>query len=516
MTEVAGDIAGLKVAEARKRIVEILEGEGLALDKQSVSQSVRVHERCDTPVEYVVATQWFVKVLDYKKEFLEIGDRIEWYPAYMKNRYRDWVENLGWDWCISRQRYFGVTFPLWYCNNCGEITLADENRLPLDPNESQPDQPCACGSASFTPEQDVMDTWATSSMSPQIVGKWLSDPTLYEKVFPYSVRPQAHEIIRTWAFYTIVKSYHHFKAVPWHKITLSGWGLAPGGSEKISKSRGGGPIAPNAILQKYSADAVRYWTSSTGFGKDSVINEEKIQAGAKLVTKLWNVAKFSSRFFKGYQPPAEIPALSTADRWMLSRTQQLVRRVTALFEDYDYATAKSETETFFWNLADNYLEMAKTRLYNEDNPGRAGGLYVLYQVLLTLIKLFAPFFPHVTEQIYQELFNPTPWENSLHRSSWPTTSETLIDEAALAAGEALVEIATAIRRYKSERSISLATELKQLQIATADENLANLLREATADIMSVTRAAQVEIVPILNPDLEVLSTDGAVSLAIAR
>jgi valyl-tRNA synthetase len=511
----AGDFAGLKVTEARAKIVETLEQQGLVLNKQSTAQSVRVHERCDTPVEYIVVPQWFVKVLDFKPELLAAGDQIEWYPAYMKARYQEWVENLRWDWCISRQRYFGVTFPVWYCNQCNEITVADFDQLPLDPNEQQPRKPCACGSTSFTPEQDVMDTWATSSMSPQIVGKWLSDPELYRQVYPMELRPQAHEIIRTWAFYTIVKSHHHFGTVPWKKIALSGWGLAGEGGGKISKSRGGGPAAPMAIIEKYSADAVRYWTSSTGFGKDSIINEEKIQMGAKLVTKMWNVAKFSRRFLEGYKPAEKLPTFSTADRWMLSKMQQLIKRVTALFEDYDYSTAKSETEAFFWNLADNYLEMSKTRLYSDDSANREGALYTLHQVLLTLLKLFAPFFPHVTEQIYQELFAANPWQESLHRSTWPEANEALIDPQMEAAGEALVLIATAVRRYKSDHSLSLAAELKQLQVAPEEANLREVLAGAQLDIMSVTRASQVEVVANLSEDLESLKTEGKLELALA-
>ena len=357
----------------------------------------------------------------------------------METRFREWVENLNWDWCISRQRYYGVTFPVWYCDACGAVILASEDELPLDPTTCAPSHPCACGSTSFTPETDVMDTWATSSLSPQIVGQWLTNPALYAKVYPFSLRPQAHEIIRTWAFYTIVKSYHHFGATPWTDAAISGWGLAPEGTGKISKSRGGGPMPPMEMLEQYSADAVRYWTSSTGFGKDSVISEEKIQTGAKLVTKLWNVARFAERFIAngrgeaareepstakimdpptvlssedagGAASPLRLP-LSPADRWILARLQTLIRRVTDLFRGYDYAAAKSEIETFFWrDLADNYLEMAKLRLYNAD----MGASFTLDYVLLTTLKLFAPFLPHVTEEIYQHLFAERDGAVSIH------------------------------------------------------------------------------------------------------
>ncbi|HEV2457220.1 MAG TPA: valine--tRNA ligase, partial [Ktedonobacterales bacterium] len=210
LTEAAGPYAGLTPGEARRRIVADLEARGLVLGREQITQTVRAHERDDVPVEYIVTPQWFVRALDYKAELIAAGERIAWHPEHMGARYREWVENLKWDWGVSRQRYFGVPFPLWYCVACGEVLLADEDALPVDPTETAPGRACICGSTSFTPERDVMDTWATSSMSPQIVGRFLSEPALYARVFPFVLRPQAHEIIRTWAFYTILKSLHHF------------------------------------------------------------------------------------------------------------------------------------------------------------------------------------------------------------------------------------------------------------------------------------------------------------------
>jgi valyl-tRNA synthetase len=368
MTSSAGKFEGLPVQEARRQIAEALEASGELVDQRVIDQSVRVHERCDTPAEYAVMRQWFIRVLDAKDTLLRLGTQVNWYPNHMEVRYREWVENLDWDWCISRQRYYGVAFPIWYCEGCGEVMLAEESELPVDPVEQSPRRPCACGSTSFRPEEDVLDTWATSSLSPQIVGRWLKEPALYGKVFPFSLRPQAHEIIRTWAFYTIAKSQYHFDALPWANAAISGWGVAPEGSGKISKSRGGGPMSPMEMIELYSADAVRYWAASTGPGKDAIISEEKIQMGSKLVIKLWNVARFSQRFLTAYAPAGPVgdkmPNLSPADGWILARTQRLVRRVTDLFQRYEYSAAKSETEIFFWHdLADNYLEMAKVRLY---------------------------------------------------------------------------------------------------------------------------------------------------------
>jgi valyl-tRNA synthetase len=493
LTAIAGLFAGLSVSAARAAVIERLESDGLLLARQPTEQSVRVHERCDTPVEYIVTQQWFVRVLDSKEAFLGAGARVNWYPAGMQIRYREWVENLHWDWCISRQRYYGVPFPVWYCS-CGTTLAADQSQLPVDPTTQRPPGPCICGSEDFTAEEDVMDTWATSCCSPQIAGRLLIEPDLYRRVFPMSLRPQAHEIIRTWAFDTIVMSHYRFGAVPWKDVLISGWGVAAGGTEKISKSRGGGPMAPMAMLERYSADAARYWAASTGPGKDAVISEEKIGAGQKLVTKLWNVAVFAQRFLDGYQPPTDRPALSPADRWLLHELQELIRQATAQFAAYEYASAKSATETFFWSvLADNYLEMAKKRLYDADNPGHEAARYTLQSVLLTVITLFAPILPYVTEEIYQGLFRQSEGCASIHRSRWPEVDDSLIDPAAHDAGEALVAIANAVRRYKSERHLSLGAELPGLHVQAGSEELREALVGAEDDIAGVTRAQIVDL-----------------------
>jgi valyl-tRNA synthetase len=410
-----------------------------------------------------------------------------------------------------------VAFPVWYCADCDEILLADVDQLPVDPTDQQPTRACSCGSTSFIPEEDVMDTWATSSMTPQIAGRWLVDKELYEMVFPMSLRPQGHEIIRTWAFYTIVKSYHEFGVLPWKEVAISGWGLAGEGAGKISKSRGGGPMSPMGMIEKYSADAVRYWAASTGLGRDAIISEEKIAVGARLVTKLWNVARFSERFLEEYRVPTELPAFTPTDRWLLSRTQRLILRASELFRSYDYAAAKSETESFFWReLADNYLEMSKERLYDASNEMHEGARYTLYHVFLAVLKLFAPFLPYVTETIYKSLFAGSEGTESIHVASWPQADEAMIDDKAEAAGELLVDLATAVRRYKSESNISLGAELQRLQLATTDPAIAEMLQEARADIKSVTRASIIEVSQTLDPDVEQIKTEGEVKVGLVR
>ncbi len=511
MTDLAGPLAGLPAKEARTAMVDSLAVQGLLLGEEVIEQPVRVHERCSSPVEYSVTQQWFVRLLDHKAALLAAGEAVIWHPPHMALRYREWVEALNWDWCISRQRAFGVPFPVWICDACGTVITAEIAELPVDPVMSSPTRLCKCGSASFAPDPDVMDTWATSSLSPQIAGQWLSDPDFYAKVFPFSLHPQAHEIIRTWAFYSIVKSSYHFERVPWHTAVISGWGLAPEGGGKLSKSRGDGSLPPSAMVETYSADAVRYWAASAGFGKDAVISEEKVRAGAKLVTKLWNVARFVSRFAalqpSGVGSESAIPPLTPADRWILSQLTRLVAQCTEHLEAYDYASAKSEAESFFWQtLADNYLEMAKLRLYSDDPSAAAGASFALGKALLTVIKLFAPFLPHVTEELFQQLFANSAWEVSLHTTSWSAADQGFLDEEAEAIGGLLVAVATAVRRYKSEQALSLGSALAELIVVPDTLALAEALDAAGADLRSVTRAQRICIGDGLPPEAVSLLT----------
>lgn len=512
LTPAAGELAGATIPAARAAMIEALTAQGLLLARQPITQTVRVHERCDTPVETLVTPQWYVRILDHKAELLAAGEQIEWHPPHMQAIYRSWVENLAWDWCISRQRYFGVPIPVWYCSDCGAVLLPTADQLPLDPTAAAPAQPCTCGSRAFTPDHDVFDTWATSSVSPQIAGRWQDDDGLSAQLFPMALRPQAHEIIRTWAFYTIVKSLYHFGRLPWQHAFISGWGLAPKGAGKISKSRGGGPLPPLAALERYTADGVRYWAASTAPGKDALISEEKMQAGAKLVTKLWNVARFSQPFImevaKGQTVATAPSAFSPADRWLLARVRQLVQRVTAAFARYDYAAANHELENFFWTeLTDNYLEMAKLRLYRDTSRYHTGAQIALRQTLLIFLKLYAPILPYVTEAIYQVLFATDEGGTSIHRSPWPEApaGAEQADEAALAVGETLIQIATAVRRYKGEAQLALGTELSLLALATPDANLAATLTDATEDLQSITRAQIIEVTHTIDDTMTPLS-----------
>src|SRR6266545_1050298 len=494
-----GPYADLSLAEARKRIVADMRAAGLLLADHPAEQTIRVHERCKTPLEILETQQWFIRVLDAKAALLAAGRQIAWRPEYMRARYEHWVENLAWDWCISRQRFYGVPFPAWHCDQCGAIILADEARLPIDPCADTPTRACDCGNTDLRPDPDVMDTWATSSVSPQIAARMFENPELYPRLFPMQMRPQAHDNIRVWAFYTIVKSHYHFGTIPWETRMISGHGLDPAG-HKISKSRGNAAAGPEALITRYGADPVRYWACGGALGADRPINEDAMKQGTRLITKLWNAARFIELQIADCRLQiaednlqSAIYNLQWSDRALLSWLQRLIARATASFQAYDYAAARDATERFFWGmLCDNYLEWVKGRLYDGADEQRPAAQYTLYHTLRAILKLFAPIMPHVTEEIYQQLYggSATSGRDSIHLSAWPLADEALIDVDAERAGEALLALTASVRRWKSARKIGLGAELAQLTIATADDGLRAALEGAAADLRSVTRARE--------------------------
>lgn len=491
--ELAGSLAGLTTSFAKEKIKEILTNEQYIIDKQPITQSVRVHERCDTPVEWIMTTQWFIRILSEKENFYKLAENIEWHPSHMINRYKAWVENLSWDWCISRQRYFGVPIPVWSCKKCKKIILPTKEQLPVDPLEDQPGTICECGSDEFVPEKDVLDTWATSSMTPQISNQWRENEDDIHKVLPLSLRPQAHEIIRTWAFYTIVKSYYQYNSLPWEHVLISGWGIAGEGLGKISKSRGGGPMPPIEMINKYSADAVRYWSASTTPGKDSVISEEKIQAGQKFIIKLWNVARFSERFLMDQPEEFSKENLLPSDLWVMAELQDLIRKVTISFENYDYARAKNEIESFFWSiLTDNYVEFVKQRLYNSEYTSHQAARYTITKLLKTILLLLAPVLPFITDSLYQLLFSHLS-ESSIHQSSWPKIEPEWESKEYQEFGFVLLEFASIIRRYKSEHNLSLGSPLSGIIIIPGQKKWSELIEKTTTDLISVSRAEKIMI-----------------------
>lgn len=496
MTALAGAYAGLPVSEARRRILRDLAEQGLILRQETIEHTIGTHERCGTPVEYLHTRQWFIRVLEQKERLLEMGRQIAWHPEHMLRRYEHWVENLNWDWCISRQRFLGVPFPAWTCKACGQILLATLDQLPIDPRTTSPTQPCACGANDFEPEPDVMDTWATSSCTPLLIARWPDDPAWFAQHFPASLRPQAHDIIRTWAFYTIVKALYHTGEIPWRAIIISGHAQTAGG-EKISKSKGNQQGGPMELIEQESADAFRYWTTSIKTGSDTTYNPEIVANGRRLMTKLWNASRLAESRLEGLSEAfinETIPAgLLPTDRWLLSRLARVIAYATGELQNNEYATGRAEVERFFWSdLCDNYLELAKARLYQETGIEHAAAQWTLYHALLTVLKLFAPYLPYITEEIYQGLFRHREGAASIHLSSWPTEHPEWLDAQAEETGKTLLDLLHKVRRFKAENGLSVGAELATLHIhARRDQH--NALQTALIDLKSATRARSITL-----------------------
>jgi len=487
LNDLAGKYQGLPLKEARKQIIADLREQHLLSNQKPIQHPVNVHERCGTEIEFLKKKQWYIKVLDKKEELIAAADKITWTPDFMKHRYVHWVENLAWDWCISRQRFYGVPIPVWSCKKCNNVVLPDEKDLPLDPLQHTPKKVCSCGSKEFIPEHDVLDTWTTSSLTPQLVLGWPNNKK-FSSYYPMHLRLQASEIIRTWSFYTIVKSLFHHNTIPWSHILLSGLIMDPHG-QKMAKSKGN-VIDPVVLLQKYSADSIRYWAAGAKVGEDIAFQEKEIINGQKTVTKLWNAAQFVASHL--VDKPSKKPKLEFIDQWLLTRLQQLVQNCTESFDQHAFWTVKATVDNFFWHIfCDDYLEIVKDRLYNPDKRGkeaRASAQYTLHTTLLTLLKLFAPIMPYITEELYMQLFSKEEQTKSIHLSSWPTVDKKLISEDTLTLGDRFVQILSDVRQFKSKQQVSLKTEI----LLTLEKKDYVFLEPVFADLRATCQAREIK------------------------
>lgn len=485
---------GMKVEDARKKIIEDLDAKGYLIKAEDLVHNVAVHERCGHPMELIVKRQWFIDIVKDRQKFLDAGDKINWYPAFMKERYVNWVQNVGWDWCISRQRYYGVPFPVWYCKDCGEIIVADEDNLPVNPLSTKPEHACPkCGGKEFLPETDVMDTWATSSVTPEINSGWALNDSLFNKITPMTMRPNAHDIIRTWDFYTIVKSIYHFNNVPWENVMISGHVLA-GKGEKISKSKSNSNLEPDELRDRYSADVVRYWAVNGRLGNDIILAEDEFKNGAKLITKLFNASKFVLMHLQDFDNSKE-PELLPMDKWILAKLNKTTEEFKDYMEKYEIGLGINCVEKFFWDFCDNYIEIVKDRLYKPEVHGdaaRLSGQKASYLALLSILKLFAPYFPHITEEIYQDYFAEKEGAKSIHITEFTDLSkysdDTLLDRA-----EFIKDIVAQVRKYKSENNLSLKTEIETLTIKTTIKEI-EFAKSVIGDIKTTCSARNVEFV----------------------
>jgi valyl-tRNA synthetase len=453
MTAIAGTYAGMRASECRKAITEDMKGAGILSRQEVLDQRVGTCWRCKTPIEIMSERQWFVKIRP--AEIMAAAREITWIPEHMFLRMENWVEQMEWDWCISRQRIFATPIPVWFCTRCGQMILPGEEDLPVDPTEQKPAHPCPrCGLDEFTGEPDVLDTWMDSSISVLNVTGWEGDgPT---PAFPAELRPQGHDIIRTWAFYTILRSVALTGMRPWDAILINGMVLGEDGF-KMSKSRGN-IISPEEIVEKYGADALRQWAAAgAATGGDIMFNWNDVIAASRFQTKLWNIARFVLLQLGKRPFDPEAPVTALADRWLMVRLSETITEVTAAMEGYQFDRALKAIREFSWDvLADNYIELVKGRLYAGDES-RDGACRALSTAMDALCRMLAPFTPYFAEECYSYLE-----KGSVHASSWPELCWN--DDQARHQGDLLVQVVAELRRYKHEKGMALNAPMGKVSV----------------------------------------------------
>ena len=506
-------LAGLSALKARTHIAELLKASGaLVGEPRPITHAVKFYEKGDRPLEILTSRQWFIKTMEHGEELLARGRELEWHPPYMQARFENWVHGLAGDWCVSRQRFFGVPFPLWYRLRAdGSVDydarlLPSEDQLPLDPSTEVPagfaaDQRNQPGG--FAGDPDVMDTWATSSLTPQIAGRWEEDPDLFERVFPMDVRPQAHDIIRTWLFDTVLRSHFDFGSLPWKNAAISGWVLDPD-RKKMSKSKGN-VVTPMGLLEEHGSDGVRYWAASGRSGTDTAFDPAQMKVGRRLAIKLLNASKFVL-----VSPEPHGQATAAVDRGLLTSLAAIVRESTVDLEQYQYTRVLERTESFFWTFCDDYLELVKGRRYGDQGADLAASANgALLVALSTMLRLFAPFLPFVTEEVWS-------WwrEGSIHRAPWPTPEEVLAscghveDAGGVDALHFATAVLGAIRKKKSEEQRPLKTPVA-LAIVHAPAGLLALLPLVEADLRAsgLIQRLETEAADTLQVDVTLVSPE---------
>jgi valyl-tRNA synthetase len=485
MTEAAGKYAGMTIKEAKEAIIKDMKKQGLLIKQEELDQSVGSCWRCKTPIEFLQVPQWFLKLLDFKKDVLRISDEIHWFPEFMKIRLEDWVNSLTWDWVISRQRYFATPIPLWECVKCDGVVVAKEEQCYVDPTvDPPPVEKCPKCGGELKGCEDVFDTWMDSSISPLFNTFWKRDEDMFKKLYPMSLRPQAQDIIRTWAFYTIIREHLLVNQKPWDDIMIGAYILAEDGTPMHASK--GNAIDPIEILDEYGSDAIRYYAATCALGMDNPFRIRDIKRGVRLCTKLWNVETFISKALGG-KKEFDKSEISTIDKWILSKYTKILEEITDCMDDYQFDKAMKVIENFLWHeFADHYIEMVKHRVYEEKDEG---ALYALYTIGLGLTKILATFLPHITEEIYQAHFKHIDGKKSLHLSDWP--EPVMHDEDSIVKGELAKDIIATVRNWKSDNGIPLNSEIALMEIVAGDRE--DLFTETENDIAKTIRTKELRI-----------------------
>ncbi|MEL4305810.1 valine--tRNA ligase [Methanococcoides sp. LMO-2] len=499
ITEIAGKYAGMTIPECKAAIIEDLKKEGYLYEQKTLDQNVGMCWRCKTPIEILSERQWFVKIDN--DEILDTADEIQWLPEYMKVRLQNWAGTMEWDWCISRQRIFATPIPVWYCKKCGEVMVAEEEWLPIDPTQEQPPVACKCGSTEFEPEEDVLDTWMDSSLTALHVAGWLTDKEMRN---PTQLRPQGHDIIRTWAFYSILRSKALTDKRPWDSILVNGMVLGEDG-HKMSKSLGN-IISPEEVIAKYSADSFRQWAAVGGStGSDVMFRWKDVVSASRFFTKMWSIYRFSMSHLEdniseivNYKPED----LAIIDKWLLSNLNRLIMSVTESLDAYQFDEAYKSIRGFAWEtLADNYIELVKSRLYGDDENARKAAQYALYQAIDALARMLAPFAPFFAEEMYSRLGD----EGSVHAQNWPEVNEALISEDIETEGELIKEIAGNVRRYKSESGMALNAPLEKIEVYGTLEDVSDLTGVTNSTVEVIEGEPDFEHVPVnIKPNMGII------------
>ncbi|MGD8546208.1 MAG: valine--tRNA ligase, partial [Candidatus Bathyarchaeota archaeon] len=475
INEKGGKYAGLSTTEARKTILKDIETAGLIKKSEKIQQEIGTCERCGTSIEILERKQWFMKTRILTDEVVKTANEVEWYPDYMKNRMIDWARSLDWDWVISRQRVFGTPIPIWYCRNCGRIILAEESWVPIDPKLEKPRiEKCPeCGSIDYVPEKDVFDTWMDSSITCAVHAGW-PDQKDWERLFPADLHPSGIDIIRTWAYYLMVRHLALFKETPYKSCLINGMVLGADG-RKMSKHLKN-YVATTMVLNKYGADAARQWAAAGGAtGSDIPFRWPDVKYGWRFLIKLWNASKFVARQLEGFKPNDDYD-LQVLDRWIISKAEKLTRRVTDALEKCQFNIAMEDIRNFTWHIfCDLYLEAVKDRLYKPQIYGKSknkAAKHTLYLILYRILQLLSPITPYITEEIYQAMYAEESGYKSIHLSPWPIANNKWIDEEAEESGELIMAIISEVRREKAEMKKPLNTEISKLTIYTGGEERA--------------------------------------------